>query len=126
MEPADESQNDPFKPPKIPTLVRCIHCDREYESYLIRWVEEIVNGEVKGFWCCPTPDCGGMGFGFDIFPVDPDYRDENGNPMGFMLDDDEEELEDDEELYTELDLDSLSSEPDEDEPPPEGGERMPF
>jgi len=27
------------------------------------------------------PGCDGKGFGFDIFPVDPEYRDENGELM---------------------------------------------
>ena len=29
----------------------------------------------------PHPGCDGKGFGFDIFPLDPDYRDENGDEM---------------------------------------------
>jgi hypothetical protein len=35
-----------------------------------------------------------MGFGFDIFPVDPEYRDENGELM--WCSDDEDEFVDDE------------------------------
>ena len=70
--------NDFFKPPAIPTGVHCLHCNQEYESYLIHWVEEQRNGEVTGFWCCPTPGCNGKGFGFDILPTDSEYQDEKG------------------------------------------------
>ena len=31
------------------------------------------NHQVDGFWMCPTSNCGGAGFKFDIFPVDPDH-----------------------------------------------------
>ncbi len=82
---------DPFRPPAIPTEVWCLHCGREYESYLIEWHEKVDGrGEVQGFWCCPTPGCGGKGFGFDIFPTDPEYRGEDGEPMWFDDDSDED------------------------------------
>jgi hypothetical protein len=88
-------QDDPFRPPEVPTLVGCIHCGEEYESYRIEW-REFVNdkGETVGFWCCPIPGCDGKGFGFDIFPVDPDYQDERG---GWISSDDEDEDWDDDE-----------------------------
>lgn len=77
-----DSDNDPFKPPTIPTQVFCLHCRQEYDSYLIEWrIETTADGSPQGFWCCPMPGCDGRGFGFDIFPTDPDYRDENGEPM---------------------------------------------
>ena len=86
--------NDPFHPPAIPTVVHCIHCGEEYDSYRIEWrVERDADGQEHGFWCCPMPGCGGMGFGFDIFPVDPEYRDENGELMWCS---DEDELDEDE------------------------------
>jgi len=72
-------QDDPFRPPAIPTRVHCIHCGQEYESDLIHWAE--VMGGKSGFWRCPVPGCDGAGFGFDIFPTDPEYRDEHGNLM---------------------------------------------
>jgi hypothetical protein len=85
--------NDPFGPPAISTVVHCIHCGEEYDSYRIEWrVERDADGEVHGFWCCPMPSCDGKGFGFDIFPVDPEYRDENGELMWCS---DEDEFEDD-------------------------------
>ncbi|MGD0897094.1 MAG: hypothetical protein ABR915_04615 [Thermoguttaceae bacterium] len=84
-----DSQSDPFKPPAIPTAVHCIHCGQEYESYLMEWrIEEGSDGQQHGFWCCPVDGCDGRGFGFDIFPTDPEYRDENG---GWVYDDVEED-----------------------------------
>ena len=77
-----DSQSDPFRPPDIPTEVHCIHCNQEYESYLIQWrVETDADGKAIGFWCCPIPNCDGQGFGFDIFPTDPDYLDSDGEKM---------------------------------------------
>jgi hypothetical protein len=82
-------ENDPFGPPAISTIVHCIHCGEEYDSYRIEWrIERDPDGKEHGFWCCPMPLCDGKGFGFDIFPVDPEYRDENGELM-WCSDDDE-------------------------------------
>jgi hypothetical protein len=89
---------DPFRPPDIPTEVACLHCGREYESYRIEWrVETGDDGTRHGYWCCPTPGCDGRGFGFDLLPTDPEYRDERG---GWVWIDDEEDddLMEDEEL----------------------------
>lgn len=73
---------DPFRPPAISILVGCLHCGQEYDSYRIEWrVATDSHGRPHGFWCCPIAGCGGAGFGCDIFPVDPDYRDENGEKM---------------------------------------------
>jgi hypothetical protein len=84
-DPLDPNR-DPFRPPAIPPLVACLHCRQEYESYRIEWREESdSDGRPHGFWCCPTPGCGGAGFGCDIFPVDPDYQDERG---GWVRDED--------------------------------------
>jgi hypothetical protein len=86
-------ENDPFAPPAISTEVHCIHCGEEYDSYRIEWrIERDADGAAHGFWCCPIEDCDGKGFGFDIFPVDPDYRDENGELMWCS---DSDEFEDD-------------------------------
>ena len=81
MDTHNDPQSDPFKPPAVPIEVHCLHCNRDYESYLIHWVEEQYAGGKRGFWCCPTPGCDGKGFGFDIFPTDLEYRDEEGNLM---------------------------------------------
>jgi hypothetical protein len=86
-----DPQADPFKPPAIPTEVCCLHCGREYESYLIEWrVKRCHDGQRHGFWCCPTPGCDGAGFGFDLFPTDPEYIGEDGEPMGFFCDEQEQ------------------------------------
>jgi hypothetical protein len=103
-----DPDTDPFKPPAIPTVVSCLHCGEEFDSYLIEWrVENGKNGSEMGFWCCPTPGCDGKGFGFDIFPLDPEYRDENGDRM--WSSDDEEDEDDDDDDFGEEDGDDFSS-----------------
>ena len=85
-----DRDSDPFRPPVVPTEVECLHCGQDYDSYLIEWREQLdEKGELTGFWCCPTPGCDGIGFGFDILPTDPEYRDERGG--WFCCDDEEEE-----------------------------------
>jgi hypothetical protein len=85
------SDDAPFGPPRENTEVGCLHCREVYDSYRI----ELRGGAGPGgepAWCCPTPGCGGLGFGFDILPTDPTYRDENG---GWVYDDEEsDEFED--------------------------------
>ena len=74
-----DSQACPFHPPAISTLVSCLHCGQEYDSFRIEWrIEPSADGQPHGFWCCPVAGCDGKGFGFDIFPVDPDFQDERG------------------------------------------------
>ena len=92
-----DPQGDPFHPPEVPTEVGCLHCGKEYDSYLIEWrVETDAAGEKHGFWCCPTPGCSGMGFGFDILPTDPEYRDEHGGWFSCGDEDfDEDDLDED-------------------------------
>jgi len=93
--------NDPFRPPEIPTEVSCLHCGKEYDSSLIEWrMETDADGKTRGFWCCPMPGCSGIGFGFDILPTDPTYRDERG---GWVCDEDDEEGEYDEEDFDDED-----------------------
>jgi len=97
LDPFDP-QDDCFKPPETPVEVECLHCGRRYMSSLIEWrIETSADGALQGFWCCPTPDCGGCGFGFDILPTDPDYHDEHGGWVSF--DDDDEEYEEGEDWY---------------------------
>ena len=119
MAPSDgpDPDTDPFRPPTIPTQVHCLHCGEEYESYLIEWVEATADDKVEGFWRCPTPDCDGRGFGFDILPTDPDYVGEDDElAWDFDYDDDDDdELDELSNLdgFTELDdlaeLDDLDS-----------------
>jgi hypothetical protein len=88
--------NDPFGPPEVPVEVECLHCGEQYQSNLIEWrIENDADGRPHGFWCCPTPGCGGMGFGFDILPTDPEYQDENGGWVDCDDEDDEEDFEED-------------------------------
>jgi hypothetical protein len=76
---SDDPDSDPFAPPEISTEVFCIHCGETYDSWQIEWrVQTCADGTERGFWCCPIPDCDGMGFGCDILPIDPNYRDERG------------------------------------------------
>ncbi len=83
---------DPFRPPLASTLVSCLHCGREYESYQIQWREASDEpGREGGYWCCPVEGCNGIGFGFDILPVDPNYRDEHGGWGWIAADDYEDE-----------------------------------
>ena len=96
-----DPDNDPFKPPAIPTEVHCLHCGQEYESYLIEWREETdADGTVHGFWCCPVEGCGGRGFGFDLLPTDPEYVSEDGSMM-WVDDGDEEDEEFDDDWLSE-------------------------
>jgi hypothetical protein len=101
-------ENDPFGPPAISTVVHCIHCGEEYDSYRIEWrIERDLDGQSHGFWCCPMEDCDGKGFGFDIFPVDPEYRDENGELMWCSDDEDDEDDEFEDELFKDDDFEAL-------------------
>jgi hypothetical protein len=91
-----DPDNDPFRPPTVPTVVQCIHCGQQFDSHLIQWREGLDgSGELQGFWCCPTPGCDGMGFGFDILPTDPEYRDERGGWVSFDDDDENGDDQDD-------------------------------
>jgi hypothetical protein len=103
-DPLDGS-TDYFRPPPLSIIVHCLHCNEEYDSYRIEWrVEKDPDGKSHGFWCCPIEGCDGKGFGFDIFPIDPEYRDEHGDLM-WMEDDDEsddDEAEADEEFDDQL------------------------
>jgi hypothetical protein len=94
--PLDPS-DDPFGPPEVSVEVECLHCGQQYESYRIVWrIETDADGNQHGFWCCPIPDCDGKGFGFDIFPIDPDYHDERGGWIHCDEDCDEEDYDEDE------------------------------
>ncbi len=103
---SDDSASDPFAPPAVSTEVCCIHCGETYDSWQIEWrIEKTPRGDEHGFWCCPIPGCDGKGFGFDILPTDPNYRDENGGWVQF--DDDDEDLDDEE--WLDEDDEELSS-----------------
>lgn len=57
---------DPFAPPTQPRAVRCRRCGKVYASAAIEWRELPRGWPIDGAWCCPTPGCVAVGFGFDI------------------------------------------------------------
>ena len=85
--------HDQFAPPQDPCECWCMHCRRVFMSDAI-WFQRVINDpqDFPGFWKCPTPNCGGAGFTFDIFPTDPDHP---ANDGWCYSDDDNEEEEDD-------------------------------
>ena len=100
-------QHDQFAPPAEPCECYCLHCQRTFTSDQI-WFQKVI-GDPKGFegfWMCPTPNCGGAGFTFDIFPTDPNHpanegwhscdNDEDEEFADDDDDDDADELEDEE------------------------------
>jgi hypothetical protein len=73
------------------------------------WFQKVIGDPqgFDGFWMCPTPNCSGAGFTFDIFPTDPDHP----ANAGWHYDDDDEYDE-----YDEEDEDEEGAwEPDDDE-----------
>ena len=119
-DPLDKA-NDPFGPPAQPVEVGCLHCGGRFMSDQITWrIETDAEGKQHGFWCCPDPTCDGRGFGFDLLPTDPNYRDENG---GWVYDDDDDEDYDDDE-FDEFD----DNAPDSFKPPKDwtGDDEIPF
>lgn len=93
-----ERARDPFGPPAANVPVSCLHCGEEYDSWRIEWrILQDAEGRRHGSWCCPIPGCDGKGFGFDILPTDPNYRDEHGGWVEF--DDDDEDFDDDEQKF---------------------------
>jgi len=92
----ERRRDDCFAPPKEPCECWCLHCRRVFMSDEI-WFQRVVNDPqgFRGFWMCPTPNCGGAGFTFDIFPTDPCHP---GNDGWYS---DDEEGEDDEEAFDE-------------------------
>jgi len=81
-------QHDQMAPPAEPCECYCLHCGRVFMSDQI-WFQKVVGDKdgFDGFWMCPTPNCGGAGFTFDIFPTDPDHPANEG----WHYSDDEEE-----------------------------------
>jgi hypothetical protein len=77
---SDEDDDDgAFPPPEEPVEVRCIHCGKEFLSSAMvkRWQEHMS----EFAWCCPDDECDGVGFCFDIWPLDPDWRDASGDAV---------------------------------------------
>ena len=102
---------DNFAPPAEPCECWCLHCRRTFMSSEI-WFQKVINARsgFDGFWMCPTPNCTGAGFTFDIFPTDPEHPANDG----WSYDDDEEEEWDEEEMEeTGAAADSEAWDPDE-------------
>ena len=70
----ERRRKDCFAPPQEPCECYCLHCNRVFMSDGI-WFQRVIGDPmgVDGFWMCPTPNCDGAGFTFDIFPTDPDH-----------------------------------------------------
>jgi hypothetical protein len=85
----ERRRRDCFAPPREPCECYCLHCGRVFMSDGI-WFQRVVGARdgFEGFWMCPTPNCGGSGFTFDIFPTDPDHP---ANEGWTYCDDEEEE-----------------------------------
>lgn len=104
-------QLDGMAPPAQPCECHCIECGRTFSSEAI-WFQRIINaraGDLDGYWMCPTPNCGGAGFTFDIFPSDPDHP----ANAGWHFSDDEDE---DDEWSEEDDDSEISADDADDEP----------
>jgi hypothetical protein len=72
-------------------MVYCMHCGKEYISSQMAPPDgPRTPSMLAGFWWCPTPGCDAGGFGLDVFPVDPDWKDPKGL-LHIMSDEDEEE-----------------------------------
>ena len=68
------------------------------------WFQRVINARdgFEGFWMCPTANCGGSGFTFDIFPTDPEHP----ANAGWHFSDDEEEYDDEEGEFDPEELES--------------------
>lgn len=105
-------RDDCFAPPTEPCECWCLHCNRTFTSDGI-WFQKVVNDPngFAGFWMCPTPNCGGAGFTFDIFPTDPNHPanegwhscDEEWDEESAEAEDADAEWDPDEGLYKALD-----------------------
>ena len=110
--PDADDGRDHFAPPREPCECYCLHCRRVFMSSEI-WFQRIIGDPfLDGFWMCPTPNCGGAGFTFDIFPTDPNHPanegwcdfDEDADETD-EADEPEAEWDPDETKYRELDED---------------------
>lgn len=112
-----DKDTDCFKPPSVPTEVGCLHCQRVFMSDQMVWrIMTNPDGEKHGFWCCPDQDCDGKGFGFDLLPTDPNYRDENGEWVYFESEDEDEYEFDDDQVNNDF-LTGEDDKPDSFDPP---------
>ena len=70
---ARPEREDSMAPPEIACECFCLHCRRVFMSDQM-WFQRVRGARdgFQGFWMCPTPNCSGAGFEFDIFPTDPE------------------------------------------------------
>jgi hypothetical protein len=106
-------QKDQFAPPTEPCECYCLHCNRLFMSDQI-WFQRVIGDKngFEGFWRCPTANCDGAGFTFDIFPTDPSHP----ANAGWSYDDDEDYLEDEFEEFDGLEAQAQDVEWDPEEP----------
>ena len=85
----ERRRRDQMAPPREPCECYCLHCRRVFMSDRM-WFQRVINDPqgFDGFWMCPTPNCDGAGFTFDIFPTDPDHP---ANAGWHSCDDEEDE-----------------------------------
>src|ERR1700733_6607648 len=105
---------DCFGPPEVPCECHCLHCGRVFMSDGI-WFQKVIGSRdgFTGFWMCPTPNCDGAGFTFDIFPTDPEHP----ANVGWVDDDEDDEDEEGEwdpaeSKYAEMDEEGCAPEDD--------------
>lgn len=80
---------DGFPPPDEPIVVACLHCGERYMSdRMIPPSGPRLPVMHEGMWWCATPGCDAGGFGIDIFPVDPTWKDPKG--LLHILEDDDD------------------------------------
>jgi hypothetical protein len=76
---SDVDDDDPMGPPKDACECWCLHCRRVFMSNEM-WFQRVIGDPTgfKGYWMCPTANCDGKGFTFDIFPTDPEHPANDG------------------------------------------------
>jgi hypothetical protein len=109
-------KKDCFAPPTEPCECICMHCHRTFMSDQM-WFQQVINGRdgFQGFWMCPTANCSGAGFTFDIFPTDPAHPANDGwfeveeprDVRDWNPEDDEEEFDQEADLNEEWDPEEL-------------------
>jgi hypothetical protein len=55
-----------YDPPVVPVSVRCYVCGEAYTSDRMVFEERFGEDEL---WRCPTDQCDGVGFGYDVLPT---------------------------------------------------------
>ena len=61
--------DSPMAPPAVSVMVRCLHCGKVYASSLMKW-----DGNIGEWVCVDAPRCDGVGYGYDVLPLDAFVR----------------------------------------------------